>query len=54
MNAIDEYRRKLAELAIQTTVILSSIADAEGRLSEIKKKVTKIYEELDNKLDKEK
>ena len=53
MNAIDEYRRKLAELATETTVILGAIADAETRLSEIKKNVTEIYEELDNRLDKE-
>ena len=53
MNAIDEYRRKLAELATETTVILGAIADAENRLSEVKKKVTKIYEEIDCILDKE-
>ena len=51
MNAIELYRRKLAELATETTVILGTIADAEKRLEEVKKKVTVLYEEIDNILD---
>ncbi len=54
MNAIDEYRKRLAQLGIETTVVLGSVADAEKRLADIKTKVTKIYEEIDNVLDGEK
>ena len=54
MNAIDEYRKRLAQLAVETMVILGSITDAEKRLTETKRKVTKIYEEIDNVLDGEK
>ena len=53
MSVIDEYRRKLSELAMEATVILGSIADAEKRLADVKKKVTEIYEKIDDKLDME-
>lgn len=51
MSAIEEYRRKLAEIATQATVILSYIADTEKRLDNLKTQVRNIYEEIDDILD---
>lgn len=52
MSLIDEYRRRLAEIATTATVILGIIADAESRLDNLKKEVKDIYEKLDESLDK--
>jgi phage shock protein A len=52
MKALKEYRRRLAEIATESTVILGIIADAENRLNELKKEVKEIYEKADDILDK--
>ena len=51
---IDEYRRRLAQIATTATVILGTIADAEERLNELKKETRQIYEKIDDILDIEK
>jgi len=51
MSIIDDYRRRLAEIATQATVVLSVIADAEERLNGLKNDVKEVYERLDEALD---
>lgn len=53
MSIIDEYRRKLSEKAIEAMNILGVIANAEVRLTALKKEMTKIYKEIDDALDGE-
>lgn len=53
MSALEEYRRRLAEIATTATVILGIIADAEARLNKLKNEVKDIYEKADDILDKE-
>ena len=53
MSVLEEYRRRLAEIATTATVILGTIADAEERLNKLKNEVKEIYEKLDDYLDKE-
>jgi chromosome segregation ATPase len=53
MSAIDEYRRKLSQLAVEHMKILGEIADTEKRLSELKKEIREGYEKIDNILDME-
>lgn len=51
MSIIDEYRRKLSVLQTENMNLMSDIADVEKRLSELKKQVTKLYEQIDEVLD---
>lgn len=53
MSAIDDYRRRLGQLAAEHINLLSDIADTEERLSELKKEVTRAYERIDNILDED-
>jgi len=53
MSVIDEYRRRLSDIAAQATTILGNIADTEKRLGDLKNEVKKIYEEIDEVLDME-
>ena len=52
MSAIDEYRRKLAQIGFDAMAILGIIADAEARLEGLKEEVKAISEKIDNVLDK--
>ncbi len=54
MNAIDKYRQKLAEKAVEAMNILGTIADAEKRIKAVKDEVVQIYEQIDDALDKDK
>ena len=51
MSVIDEYRRKLAELAVEHITLLGDIADTEKRLDSLKKKVSESYSKIDDILD---
>ena len=53
MSTIDEYRRKLSEMAAEHITLLGDIADAEERLNRLKKDIVKSYEQIDNILDLE-
>jgi flagellar motility protein MotE (MotC chaperone) len=57
MNILDEYRRKLSLLQTENMAFLGDLADTEKRMNEffneLKKKATKLYEEVDDILDME-
>lgn len=54
MSPLEQYRRRLAEIATTATVILGIIADAEERLNKLKNEVKEIYEKTDDILNGEK
>lgn len=52
MSLIEEYRRKLSLLQTENMNLLAEIAEAENKLSNLKKEAIDIYEKIDNVLDK--
>ena len=51
MRIIEDFRRKLSLYQVEITNLLGVIADAENRISELKREVKKLYEQNDEILD---